>query len=318
MRMRPEAVASMVPLLSQAGNPSSLHAAGRAARRHLEEARGRSPRIWAHGRRRSFSPRAARSRITSPSPGSSPPAVPAIRVAVASSSRPSSTTRSWTVRGAGRGTGPRARHHRRRRAGLHRPGRAARRGRRPCRRDRRHLGDVGQQRGRHRTTGGAGRGPRASTASPVHSDAIAAAGHIPSTSATAGWRRCPSPVTSSAVRRASAPSSWAATPRVRPCCAAVGTSAISAQARRTSQARSVWLPVWRLPPPTSSSRRRRSGHARPVVRPPADCRGHARQRSARRVAPARQTRMCHLRDAGRFAAHAARCAGNRVFDQFGL
>ena len=39
MRMRPEAVASMVPLLSQAGNPSSLHAAGRAARRHLEEAR---------------------------------------------------------------------------------------------------------------------------------------------------------------------------------------------------------------------------------------------------------------------------------------
>ena len=39
MRMRPEAVAAMVPLLSQAGNPSSLHAAGRAARRHLEEAR---------------------------------------------------------------------------------------------------------------------------------------------------------------------------------------------------------------------------------------------------------------------------------------
>ncbi|GED98371.1 cysteine desulfurase family protein [Gordonia crocea] len=39
MAMRPEAVAAMVPLLSQAGNPSSLHAAGRGARRHLEEAR---------------------------------------------------------------------------------------------------------------------------------------------------------------------------------------------------------------------------------------------------------------------------------------
>jgi len=39
MAMRPEAVSAMVPLLSQAGNPSSLHAAGRAARRHLEEAR---------------------------------------------------------------------------------------------------------------------------------------------------------------------------------------------------------------------------------------------------------------------------------------
>ncbi len=37
--MRPEAVSAMVPLLSTAGNPSSLHAAGRAARRHLEEAR---------------------------------------------------------------------------------------------------------------------------------------------------------------------------------------------------------------------------------------------------------------------------------------
>ncbi|QKT07806.1 cysteine desulfurase [Gordonia sp. X0973] len=37
--MRPEAVSAMLPLLQCAGNPSSLHAAGRAARRHLEEAR---------------------------------------------------------------------------------------------------------------------------------------------------------------------------------------------------------------------------------------------------------------------------------------
>ncbi|MFT4201519.1 cysteine desulfurase family protein [Gordonia sp. (in: high G+C Gram-positive bacteria)] len=36
---RPEAVSAMLPLLERAGNPSSLHAAGRAARRHLEEAR---------------------------------------------------------------------------------------------------------------------------------------------------------------------------------------------------------------------------------------------------------------------------------------
>ncbi|GAB10683.1 cysteine desulfurase [Gordonia araii NBRC 100433] len=39
MAMRPEAVAAMVPALAVAGNPSSLHRAGRSARRHLEEAR---------------------------------------------------------------------------------------------------------------------------------------------------------------------------------------------------------------------------------------------------------------------------------------
>ena len=104
MRMRPEAVASIIA--AAVAGRESVVVARRRPRRGPPAPGGSAQSIAADlGARPSevVFTSGGTGRITSPSPGSSPPAVPAIRVAVASSSRPSSTTRSWTRPGAGRG-----------------------------------------------------------------------------------------------------------------------------------------------------------------------------------------------------------------------
>ncbi len=57
--LRPEARAAMLAALEVTGNPSSVHAAGRAARRILEDARESLAARFGARRRISCSPRAA-------------------------------------------------------------------------------------------------------------------------------------------------------------------------------------------------------------------------------------------------------------------
>ena len=72
--LRPEARAAMLAALDVTGNPSSVHAAGRAARRVLEDARealaarfgARAQRIWCSPR---VAPRRTRWRSTRWAPG---------------------------------------------------------------------------------------------------------------------------------------------------------------------------------------------------------------------------------------------------------
>ncbi len=64
--MLPEAIEAMTAQLAATGNASSLHAAGRRARRTVEEAREASPKRSGRGPARSCSPRAAPKPTTSP------------------------------------------------------------------------------------------------------------------------------------------------------------------------------------------------------------------------------------------------------------
>ena len=94
--MLPEAVEAMCEAMLRTGNASSLHAAGRRARRGGRGvARAASPPRWAPGRPRWSSPPVAPRATTSPSrastgPGAADPAAPGCW------SRPSSTTRCST------------------------------------------------------------------------------------------------------------------------------------------------------------------------------------------------------------------------------
>ena len=67
--LRREVLDAMLPYLTEVfGNPSSAHAAGRAARAGLDEAHERvAARLQRRGRARSSSPPAARRPTTSPS-----------------------------------------------------------------------------------------------------------------------------------------------------------------------------------------------------------------------------------------------------------
>ena len=153
--MLPEAIDAMAAQLAVGGNASSLHASGRRARRAVEESR---ERLAAGARRaaraRSSSPAAAPRPTTSRSRASTGRGRPPTRAAAASWPAPSSTTPSST-----RPSGSRAAQGAivewlpvdSRRPGV--AGGAARGDRaRPARR-RAGLGDVGQQRGRHRDAG---------------------------------------------------------------------------------------------------------------------------------------------------------------------
>ena len=50
--MHPAAIEGMTAALATVGNASSLHTAGRAARRRVEESRETIAAAWAHARRR--------------------------------------------------------------------------------------------------------------------------------------------------------------------------------------------------------------------------------------------------------------------------
>ena len=184
--MLPEAVEAMTAQLGRVGNPSSLHAAGRQARRVVEESREtHRRRRSAPGPARSCSPAAAPRPTTSPSRACTGRAAPPTRAGADAGQRGRAPRRprparcGWPSTRAPRSSGCRSTP-----AGVQ-PG-GAERDRRGPRDGRAGHRDVGQQRGRHGPAGRRAGRDRTAYGIPIHSDAVQAVGQLPVDFAASG------------------------------------------------------------------------------------------------------------------------------------